>query len=131
VNEDPESLRAPHAWPAAFAWTATSTRWQLPSGAFTNARWNGQDMHVPYSVATGTQGMSFCALYAITGEEKDLRIAEHAVQFLLENWQSDGRPIHHHHAVDQASPVNVTGFGDILYRRGETAGMWDNRYCRR
>ncbi len=98
--------------------------WQLPSGAFTNARWMGKDMHVPYSVATGTQGMSFCALYAITGQDKYLKIAEHAVQFLLENWQADGRPIHHHHALDQAGVVKVTNFGDILYYHEAILWVW-------
>jgi len=101
-----------------------AARWQLPTGAFSNARWMGKDMHVPYSVATGTQGMSFCALYAITGEEKYLRIAEHAVRFLLENWQADGRPIHHHHALDQAEVVKVTSFGDVLYYHEAILWVW-------
>ena len=37
-----------------------AAQWQLPSGGFTNGRWAGADMTTPYSVATGTQGMSFC-----------------------------------------------------------------------
>jgi hypothetical protein len=81
-------------------------------------------MHVPYSVATGTQGMSFCALYAITGEEKYLKIAERAVRFLLENWQPDGRPIHHHHALDKAEVVPVTDFGDIFYYHEAILWVW-------
>ncbi len=101
-----------------------AARWQLPSGGFTNGRWAGKDMTVPYSVATGTQGMSFCALYAITGEPKYLKIAERAAAFLLDNWQPDGRPIHHHHAEARAQVLRVTNFGDICYYHEAILWVW-------
>lgn len=88
-------------------------RWQLPSGGFTNGRWSGKDMTTPYSVAAGTQGMSFCGLYVISGERKYLEIAQRAVEFLLDNWQEDGRPIHHHHAQDTTQVLDLTDAGDM------------------
>ena len=66
-------------------------------------------------VATGTQGMSFCALHAATGEEKYLKIAENAALSLLDHWLEDGRPIHCHHEQDRTYTQNVTSFGDIFY----------------
>ena len=88
-------------------------RWQLPSGGFTNGRWAGKDMTTPYSVAAGTQGMSFCGLYVISGERRYLDVAERAVEFLLDNWQEDGRPIHHHHAEDTTEVMEMTDAGDM------------------
>lgn len=103
-----------------------AAQWQLPSGGFTNARWQGEDMTVPYSVATGTQGMSFCALYAITREEKYLRIAERAANFLLDNWQEDGRPFHHHHADASKDHVQAaTAFGDVYYYHEAILWVWN------
>ncbi|NOZ23505.1 MAG: hypothetical protein GXP25_20710 [Planctomycetes bacterium] len=99
-------------------------QWQLASGGFTNGRWQGKDMTTPYSVATGTQGMSFCALYAITGDEKYLKVAERAAKFLLDNWKEDGRPIHHHHAKDTAYVAKVTSFGDIYYYHEAILWVW-------
>ncbi len=101
-----------------------ASRWQLPSGGFTNGRWKGEDMTVPYSVATGTQGMSFCALYAITGDERYLRVAERAANFLLDNWEEDGRPIHHHHQKKEARALKVTHFGDIYYYHEAILWTW-------
>ena len=101
-----------------------AAQWQLPTGGFTNGRWQGMDMKTPYSVATGTQGMSFCALYAITGDPRYLRIAERAAGFLLDNWLEDGRPVHHHHQTDTASPLKVTAFGDIYYYHEAILWVW-------
>jgi hypothetical protein len=100
-------------------------QWQQSSGGFTNARWKGKDMTVPYSVATGTQGMSFCALYSITGDEKYLKVSERAANFLLDNWQEDGRPIHHHHEFDKSSVQKVTSFGDIYYYHEAILWVWN------
>lgn len=88
-------------------------QWQLPSGGFTNGRWAGNDMTTPYSVATGTQGMSFCALYVITDERKYLEIAERAASFLLDHWQQDGRPIHHHHVNDSTQVIDLMDAEDV------------------
>ena len=101
-----------------------AAQWQLPSGAFTNGRWGGKDMTVPYSVATGTQGMSFCALYAVTGEPRYLKIAERAAGFLLDNWLPDGRPIHHHHSEAKSAPLKSTSFGDIYYYHEAILWVW-------
>ncbi|MFH1923170.1 MAG: hypothetical protein ABIP48_25185 [Planctomycetota bacterium] len=90
-----------------------AAQWQLPSGGFTNGRWAGKDMTTPYSVAAGTQGMSFCSLYVITGDRKYLEVAERATHFLLDNWQEDGRPIHHHHAEDTTRVLDLTEAGDM------------------
>jgi hypothetical protein len=101
-----------------------AAQWQLPTGAFTNGRWLGMDMKTPYSVATGTQGMSFCALYAITGDARYLKIAERAAGFLLDNWLEDGRPVHHHHQKETASPLKVTAFGDVYYYHEAILWVW-------
>ncbi len=103
-------------------------RWQLPSGAFANGRWKGQDWTVPYSVATGTQGMSFCALSVITGDRRYLKVAERATNFLLDNWQQDGRPVHHDHASDRSYVVASTSFGDIFYYH--EAILWTYHWTR-
>ncbi len=92
-----------------------AVRFILPSGAFTNGRWQGQDMTVPYSVACGTQAMNFAALSVVTGQEKYLHVAEGAARFLLDHWQPDGRPIHCHHAKDVQRVTAATNFGDIFY----------------
>lgn len=101
-----------------------AAQWQLPSGAFSNGRWRGRDMKVPYSVATGTQGMSFCALHAITGEPRYLAIAERAAAFLLDNWLEDGRPVHHHHERERSYPQKATAFGDIYYYHEALLWVW-------
>jgi hypothetical protein len=101
-----------------------AAQWQLPSGAFTNGRWGGRDMTVPYSVATGTQGMSFCALYAATREPRYLKIAERAAAFLVDNWLPDGRPIHHHHAEPIAKPTRSTDFGNVYYYHEAILWVW-------
>jgi len=101
-----------------------AAQWQLPTGGFTNGRWHGQDMKTPYSVATGTQGMSFCALYAVTGDARYLKIAERAAGFLLDNWLEDGRPVHHHHEKETASPLKVTSFGDVYYYHEAILWVW-------
>jgi hypothetical protein len=82
-----------------------AARFQLPTGAFTNGRWSGQDMTTPYSVATGVQAMNFCALLAITGDGKYLRVAERAVRYLLANWNEDGRQVFDHHKPDLGREV--------------------------
>lgn len=90
-----------------------AAQWQLPSGGFTNGRWAGKDMTTPYSVAAGTQAMSFCSLHVVTGERKYLEVAERAVDFLLDNWHEDGRPLHHHHAEDTTRLLDLTEAGDL------------------
>ncbi|MBC8875756.1 MAG: hypothetical protein H8E44_40535 [Planctomycetes bacterium] len=104
-----------------------AAQWQLPSGGFTNGRWAGRDMTTPYSVATGTQGMSFCSLYAITGDRKYLEIAERATNFLLDNWQEDGRPIHHHHSEDTTQVLDLTEAedqGNLFYYHEAILWVW-------
>jgi len=89
-------------------------RFQLPSGGFTNGWW-GRETITPYSVATGTQGMSFAALYAVTGKSRYLQVAERAVRFLLHDWQPDGRPTYHDFLRDFSYVERVTDFGNIYY----------------
>jgi hypothetical protein len=102
--------------------------WQLPSGAFTNGRWNGRDMTVPYSIATGTQAMSFCSLYAITSEEKYMRVAERAVRYLLANWTEDGRQIFDHHTAElgrEVLDVRERGaIGNFYYSHDGILWVW-------
>ena len=103
-------------------------QWQLPSGGFTNGRWAGKDMTTPYSVAAGTQGMSFCSLFVITGDRKYLEIAERAADFLLDNWQEDGRPIHHHHSQDTTQVLDLDeaeSLGNLLYYHEALLWVWN------
>jgi hypothetical protein len=96
-------------------WAAT---WQLPSGAFSNGLEGGVAMRDAYSVATGTEAAAFAAVYAICRDPKYLQRAQRAAEFLLDNWQTDGRPI-----CNQDPSANmgakyvqpVTQFGDVLY----------------
>jgi len=101
---------------------------QINSGAFPNARWRGIDYTVPYSVATGTQAMSFSSLYAISGDENYLRIAERAAEFLLAYWEPDGRPIHHDHNSGTASVLNITDFGDDFYYFEGLLWVWSHTH---
>ncbi len=101
-----------------------ASRWQLSSGGFTNGRWHGRDVTVPYSVATGTQGMSFCALYAVSGERRYLKIAERAAAFLLNNWGPDGRPISHDYERPIFGFENSTDFGNLYYYHEAILWVW-------
>ena len=101
-----------------------AAQWQLPSGAFTNGIWDYRPMNVPYSVATGTGGMCFCALHAITGDEAYLKIAERAAGFLLTYFLEDGRVIHHHHCEDKVELYDATRPGDIYYSHEAILWAW-------
>lgn len=95
-----------------------ASRWQLPSGAFTNGLEAGVAETEAYSVATGTEAAAFAAVYAICQEPKYLEKAQRAAEFLLDNWKSDGRPIGYpdpsaNMGKSYVQPVNQ--FGDILY----------------
>lgn len=95
-----------------------ASRWQLPSGAFTNGMENGKPQTEPYGVATSNEAAAFAALYAVSGEAKYLGVAERAARFLLDTWQKDGRPLcRPHHTTNAARPYlqPVTQFGDMFY----------------
>lgn len=95
-----------------------ASRWQLPSGALTNGMENGVPQTKPYSVATGTQAAAFTALYAITHETEFLKRAEKAAQFLLGNWQPDGRLICYpdpSEGLGEKYLQPITQFGDVYY----------------
>lgn len=98
---------------------------QLPSGAFGNGRWLGQDLTFPYSVATGVQAMSFTALHAATGEPHYLEIAERAVDWLLrDTWLEDGRVVFHPHDSSQALVLPATSFGTLHYFHDGIQWVW-------
>jgi hypothetical protein len=100
-------------------------QFQLASGAFTNGRWHGRDTTTPYSVATGAQGMSFAALYAVTGEPSYIQAAERAVRFLLSGWQEDGRPTFHDPGLDLYHVQRATDFGNIYYYHEAILWVWN------
>jgi hypothetical protein len=104
-----------------------AAQWQLPSGCFSNGRWAGRDMTTPYSISAGTQGMSFCSLYAITGDEKYLKVAERAANYLLDNWKEDGRPIFDHHATDARLVLDIAepaSIGKLYYSHEAILWVW-------
>jgi hypothetical protein len=95
-----------------------AAKWQLPSGAFTNGLEGGVPQTEAYSVATGTEAAAFAAVYAITREPQYLQRAQRAAEFLLDNWQPDGRPICHQDPSGNMGTKYVqpvTQFGDVLY----------------
>ncbi|MCX6625934.1 MAG: hypothetical protein NTY38_33695 [Acidobacteria bacterium] len=93
-------------------------QWQKESGGFTNGLVSGKPETNIYSVATGTQAAEFAAVYAITGEEKYLKVAERAALFLAGNFSSDGRPLAY--PFSPRKPVvpylePLTHLGEIFY----------------
>lgn len=95
-----------------------AAQWQKASGGFTNGLVNGKPETNIYSVATGTQAAEFAAVYAITGEEKYLRVAERAATFLADNISEDGRPLAY--PFSPKKPVvpylePLTHMGEIFY----------------
>ncbi len=97
---------------------AWATKWQLPSGAFTNGLESGVAQTTPYGVATGTEAAAFAALYAATKEPRHLETAERAAAFLLDNWRPDGQVLARPHwsqngGREYVQPV--TQFGDMFY----------------
>lgn len=95
-----------------------ASKWQLPSGAFTNGMESGVAQTRPYGVATGTEAAAFAALYAVTHEPRYLDTARKAAEFLLDNWQADGRVLcHPHSSTNGGEPYiqPVTQFGDMFY----------------
>jgi hypothetical protein len=93
-------------------------KWQKPNGGFTNGLENGVPQKEVYHVATSTSCAAYTVAYAITGEEKYLKIAEKAGEFLLNNWNSDGRPIYHAHYGEGTAMVfdqPVNNFGSAFY----------------
>jgi hypothetical protein len=94
-------------------------RWQKPSGAFTNGLEGGVAQTGAYSVATGTEAAAFAAVYAITGDQKYLRVAEKAATFLASNIGYDGRPLTYQDSHGKEPPPflqPVTHFGDVFYQ---------------
>ena len=87
----------------------------LPSGAFSNGLWHGKMLLFPYSVATGTQAMLFSGLYGVTEDERYIEITSRAIEFQLDHWLEDGRPVHFRHDRDDSFPQEVTEYGDIYY----------------
>lgn len=95
-----------------------ASRWQLPSGAFTNGMESGVPQTAPYSVATGTEAAAFAAVYAVSGEVRYLQTAQRAAEFLLDHWQPDGQPICFPHAPTNGGrefEQPITQFGDSFY----------------
>jgi hypothetical protein len=86
-----------------------ASKYVLESGTMTN----GPNFGDAYSVAAGTTGMCFAALYAITGQQWYLEVAKRAAEEQLRHWMDDGRPIFFSSA--DRFPQIVTGFGDSMY----------------
>jgi hypothetical protein len=95
-----------------------ASRWQLPSGAFTNGMESGEAQTQPYGVATGTEAAAFAALYAVTQEPRYLEVARKAAEFLLDAWRPDGQVLCHPHRSTNGGKEYiqpVTQFGDMFY----------------
>ena len=73
---------------------------------------------MPTASLPGTEAAAFAAVYAICRDPKYLQRAQRAAEFLLDNWQPDGRPICYQ---DPSANMGtkyvqpVTQFGDVLY----------------
>jgi hypothetical protein len=94
-------------------------RWQTPSGGFTNGLESGIPQTNIYSVATGTEAAAFAAVYAITGEEKYLRVAQRAAEFLLDHFQRDGRSLAYPHSPGKLVvpyPMPLSHVGETFYQ---------------
>jgi hypothetical protein len=93
-------------------------QWQKPDGGFANGMEKGVPQKEVYHTATATSAAAFTTLYIATGDEKYLAVAEKAANFLLDNWNEDGRPICHAHHTELTEPVYnqpVTHFGAAFY----------------
>ncbi len=93
-------------------------QWQLPSGGFTNGMESGVPQRDIYSVATAIEAGVFASLYTLTGNRDDIRIAERAIGFIVDNWNKDGRPRIYAHRTEQVEPIYdqpVTHFGAGFY----------------
>lgn len=93
-------------------------QYQLPTGAFTNGVESGVVQTKPYSVATATEAGAFAVAYSVTHEERYRKTARRAADFLLDNWQPDGRPIailHYTQRDGKPYAQPITQFGDTFY----------------
>ena len=93
-------------------------KWQKPNGGFTNGLENGVPQKDVYHVATSTSCAAFTVAYVITKDERYLKVAEKAAQFLLKNWKEDGRPIYYAHygeGCPSVAPQSVNHFGSAFY----------------
>ncbi len=67
-------------------------QFQQPSGGFTNGRLAGNNAKWIYSIATGTTALSYAFYSAVSGEPGYMEVAESAAEFLVRDWNDDGRP---------------------------------------
>lgn len=67
-------------------------QFQQPSGGFTNGRLAGNNAMWIYSIATATTALAFAFFGVVTGEQEYTEIAERAAEFLVRDWNPDGRP---------------------------------------
>ena len=95
-----------------------ASKWQQPSGGFSNAMESGVVRTKEYSVATATEAAAFIALYIQTKNEKYLVVAEKAAHFMTDYWRRDGRPIWFNHQIIKEGrilPQSTLNFGSGFY----------------
>jgi hypothetical protein len=93
-------------------------QFQQASGGFTNGWLAGHYARCLYSVATATSALTFALLGAVTREASYAEVAQRAVDFLVKDWNDDGRPHIWPHDDDfPGAPFDqpVTCFGDQVY----------------
>lgn len=91
---------------------------QNEDGSFTNGWIGGRYATWKYNVATSNTALPFALLAKVTGEKKHLDAAQRAVDFLIRDWQEDGRPMgwpHDNSFPGKAEPQRVLEFGDLFY----------------
>ena len=95
-----------------------ASKWQQPSGGFSNGMEAGVIRTKVYSTATATEAAAFTSLYIQTKNEKYLSIAEKAARFMTDNWKEDGRPIWFNHETVKEGlilPQSIVNFGAAFY----------------
>jgi len=66
-------------------------RFQDENGGFYNGWIGGKYAQNLYSVATATSALAFSFFGKVSGEKKYFDVAKKAIQFMLNNWNDDGR----------------------------------------
>jgi hypothetical protein len=89
-------------------------QFQMPNGGFLNGWLAGHYAKWIYSIATATEGQTFALTGAVSGDSSYMEVAERAAEFLLREWNDDGRP--HTYPFDDYFP------GHPFYERTKDTG---------
>ncbi|MCX5659679.1 MAG: hypothetical protein NTW19_08155 [Planctomycetota bacterium] len=95
-----------------------ASRFQLPSGGFTDGQWHGYEKKI-YSCATAIQAAVHSLAWRITGQASYQRIAQRAIEFLLRDCRPDGRMLgrgpHWYFRDGKPFVLETLHFGDQWY----------------